>query len=122
MRVKIAHDVADDLRRFLEGRTRVEPQQPHAVEDAPMHRLEPVARIRQRAVHDGRERIREIALFQRLAQRNIRAARPAAGESVACPWRLDTAGDGPEQHARRLFAKTGERGLKLAFAVKMNAA
>ena len=36
-----------------------------------MHRLEPVARIRQRAVHDGGERIGEIALLQRLAQRDF---------------------------------------------------
>src|SRR6266850_1806480 len=36
-----------------------------------MHRLQPVARIRERAVHDGRERISEIALFQRLAQLNL---------------------------------------------------
>ena len=36
-----------------------------------MHRLEPVARVRQRAVHDGRERIGEIALLERLAQRDF---------------------------------------------------
>ena len=46
----------------------VEPQQPHGVQDAPVHGLEPVARVRQGAVHNGGERIGEVALFQRLAQ------------------------------------------------------
>ena len=36
-----------------------------------MHRLEPVARIRQRATRDGGERILQIALFERLPQRNL---------------------------------------------------
>ena len=36
-----------------------------------MHRLQPVAGVRQRAMHDGRERISEIALFQRLAQLHL---------------------------------------------------
>jgi topoisomerase IV subunit A len=46
-------------------------QEPHAVKDAAMHRLEPVARVRERAVHDGGERVGEIALLQRLAQRDL---------------------------------------------------
>ena len=71
MRMERAHHVADDLGGFLERRAGIEPQQPHAVEDAAMHRLQAVARIRQRAVHDGRERVGEIALFQRLAQLNL---------------------------------------------------
>ena len=33
-----------------------------------MHGLEPVAHVGQRAVHDGRERVSEVALFERLAQ------------------------------------------------------
>ncbi len=36
-----------------------------------MHRLQAVAGIRQRAVHNGRERVSEIALFQRIAQRDV---------------------------------------------------
>ncbi len=71
MRMEIAHHVADDLRRLLESRAGIEPQQPHAVEDAPVHGLEPVARVGQRAVHDGRQRIGEIALLERLAQRDF---------------------------------------------------
>ena len=71
MRMERAHHVADDLCGFLEGRGGVEPQQVHAVEDAPVHRLQPVAGVRQGAVHDGRERIGEIALFQRIAQHHL---------------------------------------------------
>ena len=37
----------------------------HGVEDAAVHRLQPVAHVRQRPVHDGRQRIGEIALLQR---------------------------------------------------------
>ena len=36
-----------------------------------MHRLQPVAGIRQRAVHDGRERVSEITLFERVAQHDF---------------------------------------------------
>ena len=71
MRMERAHHVADDLGGFLERRAGVEPQQAHAVEDAPVHRLQPVAGVRQRAMHDGRERIGEIALFQRIAQHDL---------------------------------------------------
>src|SRR6266849_3241305 len=49
----------------------IEIEQPHAVEDAPVHRLQPVAGVRQCAMHEGRERVSEIALFQRIAQRNV---------------------------------------------------
>ena len=71
VRMKFADDVADDARAFLEGRAGIEPQLLHRVEQPPMHRLEPVARIRQRAVHDGGERIGEIALLERVAQRDV---------------------------------------------------
>ena len=68
VRMERAHHVADDLRAFLEGRAGIEPQNLHAVENAAMDGFEPVAGVRQRASHDGRQRIGEIALFQRLAQ------------------------------------------------------
>ena len=71
MRMERAHHVADDLGGLLECRAGIEPQELHAVEDAAVHGLEPVARIRQRAMHDGRERIGEIALLQRVAQRDL---------------------------------------------------
>ena len=47
---------------------RVEPELPHGVEQAPMHGLQAVAHVGQRALHDGRERVGQVALFQRLAQ------------------------------------------------------
>ncbi len=71
VRMEIAHHVADHLGRFLERGIGVEPQHAHAVEDAAVHGLEAVARVRQRAVHDGGERVGEVALFQRLAQRDL---------------------------------------------------
>jgi len=71
VRVEIAHHVANDLGRFLERGAGVEPQKLHAVENAPMHRLQPVARVGERAVHDGGERIGEIALLERIAQVDV---------------------------------------------------
>src|SRR5436190_17012819 len=71
MRMEIAHDVADDLGGFFKLRARIETKKTHAIEDAAMDGLEPVARIRKRAMHDGRERISEITLLKRLAQRNL---------------------------------------------------
>ncbi len=68
MRMERAHHVADDLRAFLERRARVEPQNVHSIENAAMHGLQPVARVGQRPPGDGRERIAQIAVFQRLAQ------------------------------------------------------
>src|SRR5579871_5298561 len=71
MRMVGAHHLADDFRRLLWRPTRIEIEQPHAVEDTAMHRLQPIACVRQRAVHDGRKRVSEIALFQRIAQRDL---------------------------------------------------
>ncbi|OIQ68503.1 hypothetical protein GALL_499030 [mine drainage metagenome] len=71
MRMERAHHVADDLGGLLERRAGIEPQQPHAVEDAPVHRFQPVAGVRQRTVHDGREGIGEIALLERVAQHDL---------------------------------------------------
>jgi len=71
MRMERAHHVADDFGGFLERRAGVQPQQPHTVENAAVHRLQPVAGVRQRAVHDGRERVSEIALLERIAQHHL---------------------------------------------------
>ena len=65
--MEITHDVADDLGRFFKLCARIEAQKAHAIKDAAMHGLEPVARIRQRPVHDRGERVSEIALLKRLA-------------------------------------------------------
>ena len=66
-----AHHVADDFRAFLERRAGIEPEDVHAVQDAAMHRLQAIARVRQRPAHDGRERIGEIPLFESVAQVDV---------------------------------------------------
>ena len=71
MRMEFADDVADDARAFLERGAGVEPQQPHGVEETAVNRFQPIARIGERAMHDGRQRIVEIPLLQRLAERDL---------------------------------------------------
>ena len=66
-----AHHIADDLGGFLERRGRIEIEQAHAVEDAPMHRLQAVTGVRQGTTGDRRERISEIALLERVAQHDL---------------------------------------------------
>ena len=66
MRVELTHHVADDAGAFGESLVGVQPQQPHGVHDAAMDRLQSVAYIRQRPVHDGRQRVSEIAPLERL--------------------------------------------------------
>ncbi len=68
MRMELAHHLADDAGAFGEALVRIEPQQAHGVHDAAMDRLQSVAHVGQRPVHDGRQRIGQIALFQRLLQ------------------------------------------------------
>ena len=71
VRMEFADDVADHPRAFLERRTGVETQLLHRVQEPPVNGLEPVARVRQRAPGDGGKRVLEIALLQRLPQRNL---------------------------------------------------
>ena len=81
MRMEIAHHLADDLGGFLVAAGRIEPHLAHRVEDAAVHRLQPVAHIRKRAVHDGGERVGEIALFERgpeVDRNDLTAARAVA--------------------------------------------
>ena len=68
VRMEFADDVADDACALLEGCAGIEAQLPHGKQHPAVHRLEAVARVRQRAVHDGGQRVSEIALLQRLAQ------------------------------------------------------
>ena len=89
VRMELADDVADHARAFLERRVGIEAQLLHRIQQPPVHRLEPVARIRQRAVHDGRQRIGEIALFQRIAQRDLLDRTADGGEGISClPMRI----------------------------------
>ena len=54
VRMERTHHIADDLRAFFKGRARIQFQNMHAVENAAMHRLQTVTRIRQSAPHNGR--------------------------------------------------------------------
>ena len=66
VRMIFADHVADDTRRFhvfLVGRIAV---LVHRIEDAPMHGLEPIARVRQSARHDHAHGVIEIALLHLL--------------------------------------------------------
>ena len=66
VRVVFAHHVADHARRldvFLVGRV---PVLVHRIEDAPMHRLEAVARVGKRARHDHAHGVIEIAALHLL--------------------------------------------------------
>jgi hypothetical protein len=56
-----AHDVADDTGALQPGAVRLQPRLVHGVEDAPVHRLEPVAHVRQRARDDHAHRVVEEA-------------------------------------------------------------
>jgi hypothetical protein len=67
--VVVAHHVARDLGGFAEAPVRGQPQFAHRVKDAPVHRLQPVAGIGQRAVHDGGQRVLQIPLSDRAGQR-----------------------------------------------------
>ncbi len=71
MRVEFADDVAHHARAFLVARFGIELELAHGVEDAAMHRLQPVAHVGQRARHDGGERVGEIALAQRLGEIHV---------------------------------------------------
>ncbi len=45
VRMERTHHVADDFRTFLERGAGIEPQDVHAIKDAPVHRLQAVARV-----------------------------------------------------------------------------
>ena len=69
MRVIVPHHVARNLRRFTEAARRRQPQLAHGIKDAAVHRFQPIARIRQRPVHDRAQGIGQIPLSQGAAQR-----------------------------------------------------
>ncbi|MNE77941.1 hypothetical protein D3C80_1743030 [compost metagenome] len=82
MRVIAAHDLADDLGAFARRRLRVQPHLVHGVHDAPVHRLEAVAHVGQRAVGDRGQGVGEIALRQRIAHRLFNDAAAFGRRSV----------------------------------------
>ena len=71
MRMELADHVADDPGAFLVAGGGIEAQLVHRVQDAAMHRLQPVAHIGQRARHDRRQRVGQIALAERVGEIDI---------------------------------------------------
>jgi len=63
VRMVFTDDVADGARRLVIRLVPFEPVLIHRVENAPMHRLEPVARIGQRARHDHAHGVIEVGAF-----------------------------------------------------------
>ena len=60
VRVVTAHDVADDAGALVEAAVGPVAAVVHRVEHAPVHRLEPVAHVGQRARHDDAHRVVEV--------------------------------------------------------------
>ena len=80
VRMIFADHVADDAGGFAVRLVPLVAVLVHRVEDAPMHGLEPVARIRQRARHDHAHGVIEVALLHLLGDRNrANIGRPAVG-------------------------------------------
>ena len=84
MRMVFADDVADDARGFAIGLVPVVAVLVHRKENAAMHRLQTVAHIGQRALHDHAHRVVEIGALQLVFDRDAadiiaarRTGRPA---------------------------------------------
>ena len=75
VRMVVAHHVADDLRALAVLGVGRQVLLPHRVEDAALHRLEPVAHVGQRARGDDRQRVVQVPRLRRLVQRDRRIAR-----------------------------------------------
>jgi hypothetical protein len=95
--MEIAHRVADDLGALAELTLRGEPELLHGIKDAPVHGLQAIAHVGKCAMHDGREGVGEIALFQRLAQidwldRPLRIRGCCPFSHRVCAYRIGKAG------------------------------
>ncbi|MCY1507074.1 hypothetical protein D9M68_413400 [compost metagenome] len=66
--VELAEHVADGTRRFLVLGVGIQAQLAHGVDDAPLHRLQAVADMRQGAVHDHVHGVVEVGLFGEVGQ------------------------------------------------------
>ena len=64
MRMELTHHITDDTGAFCIGLIGIETQQTHGVHDATMHRLQAVAHVRQRTMHDRRQRISEVTFLE----------------------------------------------------------
>ena len=70
MGVEFAHGIAGDARRFVVRPLRRVIVLVHRIEDAPVHRLQSVARVRQRAGHDHAHGVIEVAALHLLGDRH----------------------------------------------------
>ena len=70
VRMVLAHRVADGARGLVVGAVGGEVELVHRVEDAPMHRLQAVAHVGQRAAHDHAHRVIEIAALHFVEDRD----------------------------------------------------
>ncbi len=71
VRMELADHIADRARRFLVLGGGRQAQLAHRVDDAALHRLEPVAERRQRAIEDHVHRIVEVGLLGERAERAL---------------------------------------------------
>src|SRR5215472_2432606 len=71
VRMELADYIADHAGAFLVSRGRIEAELLHRMQYPAVHRLQPVAHIGQRARHDRRQRIGEIALAERVGEVDI---------------------------------------------------
>ncbi len=71
VRMELADHVADDAGAFLVAGGGIEAQLMHRMEDAAMHRLQPIAHIGQGARHDRRQRVGQIALAERVGEIDV---------------------------------------------------
>ena len=92
VRVVLAHHVADDARRFAVAAVPHIAVHLHRIEDAAVHRLQPVADIWQGAGHDHAHRVIEIRAPHLLFDRDRRDVGPPGGGE-----------DGEEVTAKGLF-------------------
>ena len=69
MRVELAEHITDGSRRLLVLGVGIQAQLAHCIDDAPLYRLQAVANMWQRAIHDHVHGIVEIRLFGEVGQR-----------------------------------------------------
>ena len=91
VRMVVAHHVADDLRALAMPGVGGQVLLPHRVEDAALHRLQPVAHVGQRARRDDRQRVVEIARLRRLVQLDPLVGRTArrTGQDIGVVIRVE---------------------------------
>ena len=92
VRMVVTHRLADDLRALAIAAFGIEAELPHGIKNAPVDRLQPVAHVGQRPVHDGGERIGEIAFLERVLEVDGLDGSLAGGRNRLLghgPWLLD---------------------------------